>query len=77
MSRGYNDITIIADASLSRISESSQVLHELPKEVVYLVAPPNVTADEFLIDNAKKDKCLIITNDLFRDWKNKDKWIKK
>jgi len=76
MSRGYNDITIIADASLSRASEGSQVLKELPKEVAYLVAPPNVTADEFLIENAKKDKCLIITNDLFRDWKKKDKWIK-
>jgi hypothetical protein len=75
MSRGYNDITIIADASLSKAAEDRHVLDELPKEVLYLVAPPDVTADEFLIDNAKKDKCLIITNDLFRDWKKKDKWI--
>ncbi|MEO5570415.1 MAG: hypothetical protein ABIS37_05765, partial [Bacteroidia bacterium] len=43
-------------------------------KVTYLEAPAATPADEFLIDNAHKEKCYIVSNDTFRDWKKKDSW---
>ena len=47
----------------------------LKKEVTYLESPAATSADEFLIECAKKEKCYIVSNDTFRDWKRKDPWI--
>lgn len=71
----YKEIIVIADASLrSRVADPNN-LELLKKSVKYLEAPAKTTADEFLIDNAKKSKCYIISNDTFKDWKMQDKWI--
>jgi hypothetical protein len=71
----YKEIIVIADASLrNRVKDSFQ-LEYLKRKVKYLEAPAKTTADEFLIDNAKKNKCYIISNDTFKDWKMQDKWI--
>lgn len=75
ISRNYKDITIIADASLRHNAEDVEILRKLPKDVVYIEAPAHTTADEFLINSAKRDKCFIVTNDTFKDWKRKDRWI--
>lgn len=74
-SRGYKDITIIADASLRHAADDIEILDKLPKDVIYIESPAQTSADEFLIDNAKNDKCFIVTNDTFKDWKIKDRWI--
>jgi hypothetical protein len=71
----YKEIIVIADASLrNRVMDAHQ-LDVLKKRVKYLEAPAKTTADEFLIENAKKSKCYIISNDTFKDWKQTDKWI--
>ena len=71
----YKEIIVIADASLrNRVKDSFQLEH-LKRKVKYLEAPARTTADEFLIDNAKKNKCYIISNDTFKDWKMQNKWI--
>lgn len=75
ISRNFKDITIIADAALRHNAEDVEILRKLPKDVVYIEAPAHTTADEFLICCAKRDKCFIVTNDTFKDWKIKDRWI--
>ena len=71
----YKDIIVIVDASLNHTVADPLYLSTLKQSVQYLEAPGNTSADEFLIENAKKNKCYIVTNDTFRDWKAKDSWI--
>lgn len=75
ISKGFKDITAIADASIKHHSKDLKILDKLRKRISYREVPAHTDADEFLIDNAKKDKCLIVSNDTFSDWKIKDKWI--
>ncbi len=74
-SKGFSDIIAIADASLRHHTNDYSVLSNLKKEINYYEVPSHTSADEFLIENARKEKCLIISNDTFNDWKIKDKWI--
>ena len=71
----YKEIIVIADASLRNQVTDSRLLDNLKKKVKYLEAPAKTTADEFLIENARKSNCYIISNDTFRDWKQSNKWI--
>ena len=71
----YKDIIVIVDATLNRTVSDPLYLSTLEQSAEYLEAPKYTTADEFLIENAKKNECFIVTNDTFRDWKAKDKWI--
>lgn len=73
----FREILVIADASLKHKVADPGNFKELDKLVTYLESPSNSTADEFLIETVKKDLCPIITNDTFKDWKEKDKWLKK
>lgn len=75
VTKGFKDITAIADASIKHHSKDLKILDKLRKRINYREVPSHTDADEFLIDNAKKDKCLIVSNDTFSDWKVKDKWI--
>ncbi len=74
-SRGFSEIVAIADASLRHHAVDYHVLSQLKKEINYYEVPSHTTADEFIIENARREKCLIISNDTFSDWKRKDKWI--
>lgn len=71
----FKDIIVIADASLRYKVGDPQNLSPLEKYLTYQEAPAFTTADEFLIEKAKKDHCFIVTNDTFRDWKAKDAWV--
>jgi len=71
----YIEIRVIADASLRHKLEDKESLDDLKKIVKYMEAPANTTADEFLLETLKKDKCYLISNDTFRDWKIKDTWV--
>jgi hypothetical protein len=71
----YKEIRVIADASLRHKIEDKHSLEDLKKIVRYMEAPANTTADEFLIETLKKDKCFLISNDTFKDWKVKDTWV--
>lgn len=71
----FADICVIADASLKHKLPDNTLMPEVKKLVNYIEAPSNTSADEFLIQKAKQDKCYIISNDTFRDWKMKDSWI--
>ncbi|HLG34929.1 MAG TPA: hypothetical protein VI757_08630 [Bacteroidia bacterium] len=71
----FKDIVVISDASLRHRVIDKNIYDQLKKEVTYLESPAATSADEFLIECAKKEKCYIVSNDTFRDWKRKDPWI--
>ncbi|MBI5215573.1 MAG: hypothetical protein HY960_07445 [Ignavibacteriae bacterium] len=73
--RGFKDITIIADASLRYRFHDKEILESVKQSVNYYEVPSHTSADDFLIEHARLDKCFIISNDTFTDWKVKDKWI--
>jgi len=71
----FTDITVIADASLKHKAKDLNILNELKKIVNYHEVPFFTSADDFLIQSAKTEKCLIVSNDGFSDWKKKDRWV--
>lgn len=73
--RGFEDIVVISDASLKhRISDGHQ-MPELKKMVEYLEAPAERAADLFILSYVRKNHCLILSNDTFREWKVNDPWV--
>lgn len=71
---GFKDIIPIADASLKHKVADIDKLPHIKTLTNYIEAPANTSADEFLIESAKKYKCFIVSNDTFSDWKIKDRW---
>jgi hypothetical protein len=71
----FPNIVVIADASLKHKVSDEQNKKKLDLICTYLEAPAGSTADEFIIDKARKETGYIVTNDTFRDWKEKDKWV--
>lgn len=71
---GFTDITVIADAALKHRLQDGKRLPELKQMAEYLEAPRETPADIFLIQYVKKNHCLLISNDTFREWKVKDNW---
>ncbi len=74
-SKGFTDIVAIADASLRHLADDQHLLSQIKKDINYYEVPSHTSADEFLIEHARNEKCLIVSNDTFNDWKIKDKWI--
>ncbi|MEP7171679.1 MAG: hypothetical protein ABI855_20065 [Bacteroidota bacterium] len=71
----FENIVVISDASLRHRVVDKKVMEDLKKQnVTYLEAPAATSADEFLIDCAHKEKCYVVSNDTFRDWKQRDPW---
>ncbi len=71
------DIVTIIDASLIHQVDDPEELEKLIKSKMVLKAPANSDADGFLLQVTKEKKALLITNDSFKDWKEKDPWIKE
>lgn len=72
---GFIGITVIADASLRHKAKDEEYLRDIKKLVTYNEVPANTSADDFLIQSARSERCLIVSNDTFTDWKIKDRWI--
>jgi hypothetical protein len=72
---GFVNITAIADATLIHKTKDHNILEQIKKEINYIEVPSHTSADDFLIQSAKRDRCFIVSNDTFTDWKSKDKWI--
>lgn len=73
--RGFTEITIIADASLRHKLADKERLEELAHLCEYRIAPAETAADVFLIEFVKMEGCLLVSNDIFREWKLRDKWV--
>lgn len=73
--QGFTAITVMSDASLSFQLEDPALLPQLQEQVQYLVTPPQEPADLFLLEYVKTHRCLLVSNDNFREWKLKDPWV--
>ncbi|MGV9002679.1 NYN domain-containing protein [Flavobacterium sp.] len=73
--RGFQDITIIADASLRHKVTDKENFQELEKEARYYVAPAETTADSFLLALVKSNHSLLVSNDVFREYRLRDPWV--
>ena len=76
----FKNIIVIVDASLRHKikypAQLDELINDLKKDTEVHQSPSQTAADEYLIAMAKKEKCLIVTNDEFRDWKKGDKWVR-
>ncbi len=73
--RGFHDIKVIVDASLKHKIDDKTALDAFADSVDYFESPPATSADLFVINHVKQHNCLLISNDLFREWKSLDPWI--
>ncbi|HEX7414705.1 MAG TPA: hypothetical protein VF411_11745 [Bacteroidia bacterium] len=73
----FTDITVVADATLRHKVKDTQELDRIKKLAHYYEAPSHTSADKFLLEFVHQDKCVIVTNDTFKEWKTKDYWIQK
>jgi hypothetical protein len=76
---GYNNIHIDMDASLQKFlnkPEDSKIFDEL-KENGYQIEWHQGSADAYIIKHAKEKGAFIITKDTFKEWKEKDVWVKE
>lgn len=73
--RGFNEIIVMSDASLIHVIADGDRLAELKEMVTYIQTPAGKPADIFMIDYVKIHRCLLLTNDTFRDWKLNDAWV--
>ncbi len=73
---GINDIIVICDASLRHKVIDKDHFENLVKLGIINIAPAGVRADEFIIDYAKMNNAMIITNDRFNDFRN-DPWVRE
>lgn len=73
--RGFTEITIMSDASLKHKVSDKEKLEEIKAQCEYLEAPAEIQADIFIIKYVKMHHCLLVSNDIFREWKNQDPWV--
>jgi len=73
--KGIHEITVIVDASLKHKLADKEELPKLEAICTYLEAPAEKSADVFIIQMVKREHCLLLSNDTFREWKVADPWI--
>ena len=72
--KGFNDIIIIADASLKHRVSDLDRMDELTNLATYKMSPAETAADIFIISYVKSKHCLFISNDTYREYKIADPW---
>jgi len=73
--KGIQEIVIIADSSLKHRLADKEELPKLEALCTYMEAPAEKSADVFIIQMVKREHCLLLSNDTFREWKVQDPWI--
>lgn len=72
---GFEQISIISDASLKHRLADPEVLKEVKDEAEYIEAPAEKPADVFIIHHVRNRHCLLVSNDTFREWKVQEPWV--
>ena len=73
--KGFAEITVINDASLRHRVMDKNNLPELKKMAECIEAPAETPADIFIIHYVKRNHCLLVSNDTYREWKTQDPWV--
>ncbi len=73
--KGFAEITVINDAALRHRLTDQDRLPQLKKMVEYIESPAETPADVFIIRYVKRNHCLLVSNDTYREWKISDPWV--
>ncbi|MEM0140043.1 MAG: hypothetical protein QXZ44_05480 [Ferroplasma sp.] len=71
---GASKIIIICDANLRHIIDDKDAFNEMLATNEIIMSPAGIKADKFIIDYARRNNALIVTDDKFREYKT-DKWV--
>ncbi len=69
------NIIVIADKSLQHRIQDRDAFNQMTQESYYHESPAGTKADEFIINFAKTENAIIISNDRFSDYKENDIWV--
>ena len=69
-----SEIITICDANIRYTIDEKEKLNRMIENKSIILAPSGIRADMFIVDYAREKKCLIVSNDKFRDYRG-DKWI--
>ncbi len=75
LEKGFTDITVFTDAGLKHKFIDLELLPEVEKICKFQYTPAEKSADIFLLSFVKENRCFIISNDKFREWKVRDTWV--
>ncbi len=70
-------LKVFIDASLPEQVEDREALEKAVREKVVMKVPARTVADGFFLQVVKEKKALLISNDTFKDWKQRDPWIEE
>ncbi|ALU12776.1 hypothetical protein EYM_07390 [Ignicoccus islandicus DSM 13165] len=73
--RGFKVIAI-ADASLRHKIDKPDKLDKLIELGRVIQAPPNTPADYFILATAENEYGIVISNDSFKEWRERFPWVK-
>ena len=73
--RGFKVIAI-ADASLRHKVDKPEILEKLIEKGKVYQAPAGTPADYFLLSIADREYGIVISNDVFKEWKDLFPWVK-
>ena len=73
--KGFDKIITVVDASLKHEIDDKRLFQSLKKRYGIVESPAGTDADQFIIEHVINNKCFLISNDTFRDWKDRDSWI--
>ncbi|MFP4644100.1 MAG: NYN domain-containing protein [Spirochaetales bacterium] len=65
----FPEVDVLFDANILRDVSDAERIGELPCRVEY--APPGRPADSLILEQARRRDCLIISNDVFRDYRRR------
>ena len=71
----FTDITVVADAALRYQIEDRSILDDYGKKGTIKVLPAKVAADGFILRLSIRTGALILSNDLFREFRESYAWI--
>ncbi|MHA2502274.1 MAG: NYN domain-containing protein [Candidatus Kariarchaeaceae archaeon] len=74
---GFRDIIVIVDAALRHQMHSKDEFDEAAKDGIIKVLPAKVDGDSFILRLARDNGALILTNDLYKEYRDEFRWIDK
>ncbi len=72
---GFKDIRVIVDAALRYQVKDTKKFDQLSKKGTFKVLPAKVSGDLFILRLSQQTGALILTNDLFKEFRERFKWI--
>ena len=72
---GFREIKVIVDAALRYQVKDTKKFDELAKKGVFKVLPAKVSGDLFILRLSQQTGAVILTNDLFKEFRERFKWI--